>query len=109
VTQEVNAATAEVAFDAPVISTRSIQTQLLIKDGQTVVLGGLSDRQQEITRGGVPVLSGLPLLGGLFGREERHFTETELLVFLTPHVINSDEDADSLTAPLYERARRVKP
>jgi general secretion pathway protein D len=109
VTQEVNAATEEVEFDAPVISTRSVQTQLLIKDGQTVVLGGLSDRQREVTKGGIPVLSGLPMIGGLFGREQRHFTETELLIFLTPHVIKTDEDADSLTGPLIERSQSVKP
>ena len=64
VTQEVNAATNEVAFDAPVISTRTVRTQLLVRDSQTVVLGGLADRQRESTQGGVPVLSSIPLLGG---------------------------------------------
>ena len=55
VTQEVNAATAEQAFDAPIISTRSVDTKLLVRDGQTIVLGGLTDRQRERTQGGVPV------------------------------------------------------
>src|SRR6266498_4019378 len=50
VAQEVNAATAEIAFDAPVISTRTIQTQLLVKDGHTAVLGGLADTQRDVTR-----------------------------------------------------------
>jgi general secretion pathway protein D len=104
VTQEVNAATSEVQFDAPVISTRTVETQLLVKDGQTVVLGGLSDRQRERNQGGVPVLSSIPLLGGLFGRASRRTTETELFLFITPRVIRSDADADAVTEPLRKKA-----
>jgi general secretion pathway protein D len=109
VTQEVNAATNEVAFDAPVISTRTVRTQLLVRDSQTVVLGGLADRQRERTQGGVPVLSAIPLLGGLFGRVSRRATETELFLFLTPRVIRNDHDAESVTKPLQERSQAVKP
>lgn len=109
VTQEVNNATAEVAFDAPVISTRSVDTQLLIRDGQTVALGGLTDVQKDVNQGGVPLLSAIPLLGGLFGHASRHTTETELFVFLTPHVIRTDAEADSVSAPYLNRAKEVKP
>jgi general secretion pathway protein D len=107
VTQEVNNATAEVAFDAPVISTRSVQTQLLIKDGQTVVLGGLSDKQRDSNQGGIPLLSSIPIIGGLFGHASRRTTETELFLFITPHVIRTDEDANELTNPLLKRAEKV--
>lgn len=109
VLQEVNSATSEVAFDAPVISTRSLQTQLLIKDRQTIVLGGLTDRQRDVNQGGVPVLSSIPVLGGLFGHASRRVTETELMVFITPHVIRSDEEADEITTPLRERSKRIDP
>ncbi|HTK54351.1 MAG TPA: secretin N-terminal domain-containing protein [Gemmatimonadaceae bacterium] len=109
VTQEVNAATAETQFSAPVISTRSVQTRLLIKDGQTVALGGLTDRQKEVTQGGVPILSSIPLLGGFFGHASRRLTETELFLFLTPRVIRNDEEANGVTEPLRKRAERVKP
>ncbi len=104
VTQEVNAATNETAFDAPVISTRSLQTRLLLKDGQTVVIGGLTDRQRDITQSGTPILSSIPFIGGLFGRTSRRTTETELYLFITPHVLKTDEDADALTQPLRDRA-----
>jgi general secretion pathway protein D len=57
----------------------------------------------------VPILSSIPLLGGLFGHASRQTTETELYLFLTPHVIKTDADADSLTAPLKEKADKVKP
>jgi general secretion pathway protein D len=109
VTQEVNAATNEIAFDAPVISTRTVRTQLLVRDGQTVVLGGLADRQRERTQGGVPVLSSIPLFGGLFGRASRRTTETELFLFLTPRVIRDDEDAERVTSPLRRDVERMKP
>lgn len=99
VTQEVNAATAETAFDAPVISTRSVKTQLLVRDSQTVIIGGLSDVQREVSRGGVPILSSIPLLGGLFGRHQRRASSTELFIFLTPRILKSDEDVAEVTAP----------
>jgi general secretion pathway protein D len=104
VTQEVSTATSELAFDAPVIATRSVQTQLLVRDGQTVALGGLTDRQREARQGGIPLLSSLPLLGGLFGRASRQTVETELFVFLTPRVIRTDDDAMRLSKPMQDKA-----
>ena len=109
VTQEVNAATTETAFDAPVISTRSVQTNLLIKDRQTVVLGGLIDRQRDNNQSGIPLLSSIPWIGGLFGRVDRRTTETELFVFLTPRIISDDADAEAVTSPLRERASPKPP
>ena len=109
VKQEVSSATTETAFNAPVISTRSVQTQLLIKDGQTVVLGGLTDKQKDVTSRGVPFLSSIPFIGGLFGHVSRQTTETELFIFLTPRVIRSDEDAARLSAPLEQRSLQSAP
>jgi general secretion pathway protein D len=108
VAQEVNAATSEVAFDAPVISTRTIQTQLLVRDGQTAVLGGLADRQRDETRAGVPIFSSLPLIGGLFGRLVRRTTETELFVFLSPRVIRNDEDLEKASDDMGDRTKRMR-
>ncbi len=108
VAQEVNAATAEVAFDAPVISTRTIQTQLLVKDGHTAVLGGLVDRQRDVSRAGVPILSEIPILGGLFGRHVERTTDTELFVFLTPRVIRNDEELDDASEATGDRTRELR-
>ena len=109
VIQEVSSATSETQFNAPVIATRSIQTHLLARDGQMIVLGGLTDRQREVVRGGVPFLSAIPILGGFFGHASHRTTETELFVFLTPRVIRTDDDGMRVTAPLRERAGRAKP
>lgn len=97
--QEINQATGEVQFDAPVISTREAATQVLVRDGQTIVLGGLRDLQKEQTSSGIPILSGLPIIGGVFGSTRRQTTTTELYLFLTPRILRTDEDADSVTAP----------
>ncbi len=104
VTQEVNQATAQVVFNAPVISTRTVRTRLLVRDGQTIVLGGLSDRERDKTSGGIPVLSHIPIIGGLFGHTTRSTTDSEFFLFLTPHVMATDAAADSLTAPLEKKA-----
>src|SRR5207245_3814591 len=64
--QEVNAATTEVLFNAPVISTREAATQVLVKDGQTIVLCVLRDRQRNANQTGIPVLSHIPIIGWLF-------------------------------------------
>ena len=97
--QEVSSATSQVAFDAPVISTREAATQVLVKDGQTIVLGGLRDQEHDKTQGGVPFLSSIPLLGGLFGSASRTNNQTEFYLFLTPRILRTDADADSVTAP----------
>lgn len=109
VTQEVNAATAETQFDAPIISTRTLQTRLLIRDGQTAVIGGLSDQQRDRNQGGIPVLSSIPWLGGLFGRAVRRATNTELYLFLKPTVLYTDGDIDRESAPYRQRAEKADP
>jgi len=105
IAQEIDAATAEQQFDAPVISTRSVETRLLVKDGRTIVIGGLIDRQHEVIQSGIPVLSSIPWIGGLFGRAHRQRTQTELFLFLTPRVIRGDEDVDQMTREYQDQAK----
>ena len=104
--QEVNNATGEVQFDAPVISTREASTRLLVKDGQTIVLGGLRDRIRTSSQRGVPLLSSIPILGGLFGSADRRLVETELFLFLTPRILGTDEATEQATQ---ERLRGRQP
>ena len=102
--QEVNAATSETQFDAPIISTREASTRVLVRDSQTIVIGGLRDLQRSATQGGIPLLSRIPILGGLFGGASRRSNETELYLFLTPRILRTDADADSVTAPRLGRS-----
>lgn len=101
--QEVSSATSETQFNAPVISTRETSTQVLVRDGQTIVLGGLRDQERDKTQGGVPFLSSIPILGGLFGSASRNNNQTEFYLFLTPRILRTDADADSVTTPRLPR------
>ncbi|GAI07464.1 unnamed protein product, partial [marine sediment metagenome] len=71
----------------PTVDTRKLDTTTLIKDGQTVVLGGLrkKDVSQQINK--VPLLGDLPLIGGLFRFEGEDTAVTELIVFITPRIV----------------------
>lgn len=104
VSQEVSSATAETQFGAPVISTREATTHLFVKDGQTAVLGGLVDRTQEKTRTGIPVLSALPWIGGAFGSTRTATANSELFLFLTPHIIANDEDLERIRGAVDQKS-----
>jgi general secretion pathway protein D len=112
--QEVSTATTEIQFGAPVISTREASTQLLVRDRQTVVIGGLMDQQRDRVRRGIPLLKDIPLIGALFGRTDNRRIQTELFLFLTPHVIREDGDSDRLLegveegSPLLRRLPRAR-
>jgi len=108
VTQEVSAATTETQFDAPVISTREAQTQLLARDGQTVVLGGLMDHQEDKRRSGIPFLKDIPIIGFLFGSTQETTTNSELFLFLTPYIVASDADADRIREEIENRGGLLK-
>lgn len=104
VTQEVSSATNETQFGAPIISTREATTHLFVKDGQTAVFGGLVDEQRERTRSGIPILMDIPLLGFLFGTTRWNTTNNELFLFLTPHIVQSDEDLERLKQEIEKRS-----
>lgn len=71
----------------PVISTRKIQTQVIVRDGQTIALGGIYENQADQATENLPLIHHIPLLGHLFGmkRVERH--KRELMIFITPHLM----------------------
>ncbi len=97
--QEVSALTSqtlEAAFNAPVISTREAETSAVVRNGQTVVIGGLIDEAEDIVETGVPLLKDVPLLGFLFKSRSTRRVSTELAIFVTPYVIMTDEDAQAM-------------
>ena len=97
VTQTDNSATNQVQFDAPVIDKREATTQIFVRDGQTTVIGGLADNTRTGNQGGIPLISRIPFIGALlFGNYSKSDETNELFLFLTPHIISSDEDIDKL-------------
>ena len=78
-----------------------------MKDGETVVIGGLADRQVEQTRSGIPLLSSIPWIGGLFGATRNTDLQSELYLFLTPHIVTTDDDAMQLRRGIETRLDAV--
>ncbi len=73
----------------PSIDTRRIETEVLVKDGQTLVLGGIRETESGDTRSSVPYLGSIPGIGRLFRSSIRSSNQTELLVFVTPKILSA--------------------
>ena len=104
--QEVNTLTNQViaaALDAPVISTREASTRAIIRDGQTVVIGGLIGDSKDTFESGIPFLKDIPLLGYLFKSRRDVVSRTELAIFVTPYIVRTDADADVIRERIRNR------
>lgn len=78
-------------FEAPIISQRRADTTVTVKDGQTIVIGGLIQNRLDSRKSKVPFLGDIPILGEVFKSERTNATKTELLIILTPRVILTDQ------------------
>ena len=72
----------------PSIDTNNLITQVLVQDGETVVLGGVYESTDTNSRRAVPVLGDIPVLGRLFRSNSRSEKKKELLVFITPRILD---------------------
>jgi general secretion pathway protein D len=81
---------------------RSIDSNVLVDDGQIVVLGGLIQDQMTDGKDSVPVLGDIPLLGQLFQYSTRKHNKTNLMVFLRPLIVRTAADAAAVTSPRYD-------
>jgi general secretion pathway protein D len=97
VIQEANEFQGFTAFNAPLVSRRSTETTVTVKDGQTVILGGLIKDTETTTTTKVPILGSLPIIGSLFRSKDKTKARTELMVFLTPRVVRSAEESYAIT------------
>ena len=81
--------TSDLANNQPVRTEMETKTNMIVGDGQTLMLGGILFQEESIIKRGVPGLSDIPLLGALFSHEESTTTNNEMLVFITPYVIDN--------------------
>ena len=75
------------------IDNNSSKSELLVPDGQTVVIGGLTQTTVQLTKSGIPLLVDLPLIGRLFGTTRRTETRRDLLILITPHIIDEGQQS----------------
>ena len=88
---------------APPIATRSVQTIIAVPSGRTMVMGGLISTTKQNTTDGLPLLDRIPVIGGLFGRQVLKDNRTELVLFITPRVVDNEIDYDAVMNDLRRR------
>ena len=84
-------------FSAPVINKTSAETVVVTPDQTTVVIGGLMQKQESTTVNKVPLLGDIPLLGNAFKRTVKTSEKTELVIFLTPYIVEGTDKLEDLS------------
>lgn len=83
------------SIDVPLIGTEQVSTNVMVKDGDTLVIAGLITDKLIDTKKKVPVLGDIPIVGLMFQKTEKTVTKTDLIIFITPHIITPDISAGS--------------
>ena len=110
ISQEVSKAeeVSDEGIQSPVISNRKAETSLVVQSGQTVVIGGLIEEVETYVRSGIPFLSKIPFIGFLFGTTNIGWDKTELIILITPHVIETIDEAGRVTQEIRGKMSEIK-
>jgi general secretion pathway protein D len=92
----------------PVFKKKTAKTVLSVLESQMIVIGGLIADTKNITKAGIPFLSQIPILGGLFGRQEYTTGKAELILLMTPHVITDHTQSNAVTREFREKVEGIK-
>ncbi len=95
-------------IQSPSIQKRSISTQVVVQDGETLALGGIIQESKSISKNRVPLLGDIPYVGALFGNTSTSSQRTELIVLLTPTVIRNSFEAERATTELRDKLKDVR-
>lgn len=85
------------AITSPTIGTRKVETKLTLRDGSTVMLAGLISNDNSSSDAGIPLLKDIPGVGSLFKTETTNKNKKELIILITPYIINDDFEAESIS------------
>jgi type IV pilus assembly protein PilQ len=80
-----------ISGEGAIFPTQKIENELLVSDGETAVMGGLTQTSVRVTKSGIPLLVDLPLIGRLFGITNRQETKRDLLILITPHIVDEGD------------------
>ena len=94
--------------NVPVFGKKTAKTIVAVLEGQTIVIGGLIEESKEKISKGVPFLSRIPVLGGLFGTQEYDKKRTELIILMTPHIVTDHIQSKSVTEEFKEKLESIK-
>jgi general secretion pathway protein D len=104
---ELTAFVSESEVGAVTTTKRSAQTSLIIDDGQTIIVGGLIQTDNNVAQNQVPCLGNVPLFGWLFKQTSTRKRKTNLLIFLTPHIIDTPDEARRITEHTRQRSEKA--
>ena len=94
--------------NVPVFSKKTAKTTLSITEGQTIVIGGMIEDTKNVSKSGIPLISKIPLLGGLFGNQSYDKKRSELMLLLTPHVIADMDQSSAVTRDFKEKVEGIR-
>ena len=108
--QQVSAVSKETVtgINSPIISTRELKTKLAVKNGQSIMMGGLIKKGNTNNQSKIPLLGDIPLLGWAFKYEKQSNEKTELLVMITPYVIESDDVLEQYIKKFQEKTQGLR-
>ena len=92
----------------PRFSSRNAKTNVVVQDKETIILGGLMKTNKSNSTTGIPYLSKIPVLGKLFGKDTESVNKSELLIFITPHVIMNTQEGRVVTKEFREKLKLLK-
>ncbi len=95
-------------IDSPIILERSLATEVEVRSGRSVLLGGLMSENESFEESKVPLMGDLPLLGGLFRSQSRGRTRTELLIQLQPVIVVQEETGERLLEQLEQSLSKIR-
>jgi len=109
ISQEVSNASKTVTsgIDSPTISKRSAQSTVTVQAGETMVLGGLISDKKSDASSGLPYLSEIPVLGALFGAQNKKDDRTELVMLITPKLVANSQQAREITSEFRKKMGNV--
>ncbi len=101
--------TAPSSFEGdPPVSRRQAVTNVIVKDKETLIIGGLIRKDKIQSEEGLPFLYKIPILGWLFGSKKKTNSGTEVLLFITPNIVNNPDEAKNLTDEFRKRMKELK-
>ena len=93
--------------DTPAFTIRKTETSLVVKSGHAIYLGGIIDIKDEVTNKKFPLLGSIPYIGNIFKSTNSDKTKTELMILITPYIINDNDDADRLTDEFKGKLKQI--
>lgn len=105
---DVNPDAAVSGISSPAIFNRKVTTSLTLRDGTSLLLGGLMSNRKSDSNSGVPLLKDVPILGNAFKSQTQSLNRTELVLIITPYIVENDGDAEAVTRALGQRLELIE-